>query len=144
LNAGALRCPERWRKLGAAFSKDPGGKAMDNKTLTHQTGQARGKLMRLEQELGQAKWALDGATRNRIVGGVVLLIGLLALIGFFVRGSQFLAVVAAAGLFIGSLVLIRALVKIGGARRSVDTVTDNVANAQAKLDDLEAQPPSAE
>jgi hypothetical protein len=117
---------------------------MDNKTLTHQTGQARGKLMRLEQDLGRAKGALDGATRNRIVGGVVLLIGLLALIGFFVRGSQFLAVVAAVGLFIGGLVLIRALVKIGGAHRSIDTITDNVANAQAKLDDLEGQPPSAE
>jgi hypothetical protein len=144
LNAGALRCPERRRKLGAAFSKDPGGKAMDNKTLDHQTGQARGKLMRLEQDLGTAKWALDGATRNRIVGGVVLLIGLLALIGFFVRGSQLVAVIAAAGLFIGGLVLIRALVKIGGARRSIDTISDNVANAQAKLDDLTAQPPSAE
>jgi hypothetical protein len=117
---------------------------MDNKTLTHQTGQARGKLMRLEQDLGTAKWALDGATRNRIVGGVVLLIGLLALIGFFVRGSQLVAVIAAAGLFIGGLVLIRALVKIGGARRSIDTITDNVANAQAKLDGLTAQPSIAE
>jgi len=144
LNAGALRCPERRRKLGAAFSKDPGGKAMENKALTHQTGQARGKLMRLEQDLGRAKGALDGATRNRIVGGVVLLIGLLALIGFFVMRSQFLAVIAAAGLFIGGLVLIRALVKIGGAHRSIDTITDNVANAQAKLDDLKAQPPTAE
>ena len=117
---------------------------MDNKTLTHQTGQARGKLMRLKQDLGRATGNLEGATRNRIVGGVVLLIGLLALIGFFVRGSQFLAVVAAAGLFIGGLVLIRALVKIGGAHRSIDTITDNVANAQAKLDDLKAQPPTAE
>jgi len=117
---------------------------MENKALTHQTGQARGKLMRLEQDLGRAKGALDGATRNRIVGGVVLLIGLLALIGFFVRGSQLVAVIAAAGLFIGGLVLIRALVKIGGAHRSIDTITDNVANAQAKLDDLEVQPPSAE
>jgi len=117
---------------------------MDNKTLTHQTSQARGKLRRLEQDLGTAKWALNGATRNRIVGGVVLLIGLLALIGFLAKGSQFLAVVAAAGLFIGGLVLIRALVKIGGAHRSIDTITDNVANAQAKLDDLTAQPPSTE
>ena len=117
---------------------------MDNQTLVRQTVQARGKLMRLEQDLGTAKGALNGATRNRIVGGVVVLIGLLALIGYFVMGSQFLAVIAAAGLFIGGLVFIRALVKIGGARRSIDTITDKVANAQAKLDELEVQPSIAE
>jgi len=117
---------------------------MDNQTLVHQTGQARGKLMRLEQDLGRVKGNLDGATRNRIVGGVVLLIGLLALIGFFMRGSQLVAVIAAAGLFIGGLVLIRALVKIGGAHHSIDTISDKVANAQAKLDELEAQPSIAE
>ena len=117
---------------------------MDNKTLTHQTGQARGKLMRLKQDLGRVKGNLDGATRNRILGAVVLLIGLLALIGFFVMGSQFLAVVAAACLFIGGLMFIRALVKMGGAHRSIDTMTDKVANAQTTLDDLEAQPPIAE
>jgi len=117
---------------------------MDNQTLTRQTGQARGKLMRLEQDLGRVKGNLDSATRNRIIGGVALLIGLLALIGFFVMGSQFLAVVAAAGLFIGGLVFIRALVKIGGAHRSIDTMTDQVANAQANLDDLKAQPSIAE
>ena len=117
---------------------------MDNQSLVHQTGQARGKLMRLEQDLGMAKGDLDGAARNRIVGGVVLLIGLLALIGFFVRGSQFVAVIAAAGLFIGGLVFIRALVKMGGAHRSMDTITDGVANARAKLDELKAQPAIAE
>jgi Flp pilus assembly protein TadB len=117
---------------------------MDNKTLVHQTGQARGKLMRLEQDLGRAKGNLDSATRNRIVGGVVLLIGLLALIGFFVMRSQFVAVIAAAGLLIGGWVFIRALMKIGGTRRSIDTMTDKVANAQAKLDELKAQPSSAE
>jgi hypothetical protein len=120
------------------------GRTMDNQTFVHQTGQARGRLMRLELDLGRTKWALNGATRNRIVGGVVLLIGLLALIGYFVMGSQFLAVIAAAGLFIGGLVFIRALVKIGGARRSIDTITDKVANAQAKLDELKAQPSIAE
>ncbi len=95
--------------------------------------------MRLELDLGRVKGNLDGATRNRIVGGVVLLIGLLALIGSFVMRSQFLAVIAAAGLLIGGLVFIRALVKIGGAHRSIDTMTDKVANAQAKLDDLKVQ-----
>lgn len=100
--------------------------------------------MRLEQDLGRVKGNLDGATRNRIVGGVVLLIGLLALIGFFVTRSQFLAVIAAAGLCIGGLVFIRALMKIGGTRRSIDTMTDKVANARAKLDELKAQPSIAE
>jgi hypothetical protein len=142
--AGALRCPERRRKPGAAFSKDLGGKAMDSQTLVHQTGQARGKLMRLERDLGRAKVNLDGATRNRIVGGVVLLIGLLALIGFFVMGSQFAAIIAAAGLLIGGLVFIKALVTIVGAHRSIDTITDQVANAQAKLDEIKAQPTVAE
>ena len=117
---------------------------MDNKTFVHQTGQARGKLMRLELDLGRVKGNLDGATRNRIVGGVVLLIGLLALIGFFVRGSQFVAAIAAAGLFIGGLVFIRALVKIGGAHHSIDTITDKVANAQTTLDELKEQPSVAE
>ena len=117
---------------------------MDNQTLVHQTGQARGKLMRLEQDLGRAKVNLDDAIRNRIVGGVVLLIGLLALIGFFMRGNQLVAVIAAAGLFIGGLVLIRALVKIGGAHRSIDTLTDRVATAQATLDELKALPSTAE
>jgi hypothetical protein len=117
---------------------------MDNQTLVHQTGQARGRLMRLEQDLGRVKGNLDGATRNRIVGGVVVLIGIVALIGFFVMGSQFVAAIAAAGLFIGGLVFISALVKIGGARRSIDTITDKVANAQAKLDELKTQPSIAE
>ena len=117
---------------------------MDNKSLVNLTGQARGKLMRLKQDLGRAKGNLESATRNRIVGGVMLLIGLAALIGFIAKGSQLVAVIAAAGLFIGGAVLIRALVKIGGARHSIDTMTGKVANAQTKLDDLKAQPPSAE
>jgi hypothetical protein len=117
---------------------------MDNQTLTHKMGQARGKLMRLEQDLGRVRGNLGGATRNRIVGGVALLIGLLAIIGFFVMDSEFLAVVAAACLLIGGLVFIRALVKIGGAHRAIDTITDKVANAQTTLDDLKAQPSIAE
>ena len=117
---------------------------MDNKTLIHQMGQARGKLMRLEQDLGMAKGALDGATHNRIVGGVILLIGIMALIGRFVISSQFVAAIAVVGLFVGSAVLIRALVKIGGTRRSIDTITTKVTNAQAKLAELTAQPSIAE
>jgi len=55
-------------------------------------------------------------------------IGLLAIIGFFVMGSQFTAAIAAAGLFIGGLVFIRALVKIGWAHRSIDTITERLFN----------------
>jgi len=117
---------------------------MDNKTLVHQMGQARGKLMRLEQDLSMVKGALDDATRNRIVGGVILLIGIMALIARFVISSQFIAAIAVIGLFIGGAVLIRALVKIGGTRRSIDTITAKVVNARAKLAELTAQPSSAE
>ena len=117
---------------------------MDNKTLVGLTGQARGKLMRLKQDLGRAKGNLESATRNRIVGGVILLIGLIALVGRFVVNSQFVTAIAVVGLFIGGAVLIRALMKIGGAHHSIDTMTAKVANAQTNLDDLKAQAPSAE
>ena len=115
---------------------------MDSKTLVNQTGQARGRLMRLKQDLGQAKGNLESATRNRIVGGVILLIGIIALIGRFVVSSQFLAAIAVVGLFIGGAVFIRALMAIGGTRYSINTMTDKVANAQATLDELKAQPSS--
>ena len=115
---------------------------MDNKTLTHLMGQTNGKLMRLEQDLGRAKGNLDGATRSRIVGGVILLIGMIALIGRFVISSQFVAAIAVVGLLIGGSVFIRALMKIGGTRRSIDMITGRVANAQTKLDELKVQPSS--
>ncbi|MBN1450669.1 MAG: hypothetical protein JW963_06605 [Anaerolineales bacterium] len=117
---------------------------MDNKTHTRQTGRARGNLLRLEQNLNQAKRKFKGETRNRMIGGVLLLIGLLALIGFLVNGNQFFAFIAAAGLFIGGLVFVSALVKRGGARRSMNTITDRVTSAQATLTELEGQPPTAE
>jgi hypothetical protein len=119
-----------------------GGKAMDDKTYTHQTGQARGRLMRLEQDLSRFNGNLAGATRNRIVGSVILLIGVLALIGFFVGGSGFLAFIAAAGLLIGGWVFVRAQVKMGGTRRSITTMTDGIADARANLTELEAQTPT--
>jgi len=117
---------------------------MDDKTYIRQTGQARGKLIRLEQKLRRFKGNLAGATRNRMVGGVILLIGVLALIGFFVGGSKFLAFVAAAGLSIGGLVFIMTQVKIGGTRRAITTTTDGVTDARANLTELEAQSPSTE
>jgi hypothetical protein len=124
----------RRRKLGAAFSKDPGGKTMDNRTLTQKTGRARGNLMRLEQKLGQAKRSLKSATRKRIVGGVILLISMITLI-------QFNAVIAVVGLLIGGWVFIRARGQIGQERRSIDRITDRVANARVKLAELiKAQP----
>jgi general stress protein CsbA len=119
-----------------------GGKTMDDKTYTHQTGQARGRLMRLEQDLSRFNGSLAGATRNRIVGGVILLIGVLALIGFFIGGSGFLAFVAVASLLIGGLVVIMAQMKMGRTRRSITTMTDGVADARANLTELEAQTPT--
>jgi hypothetical protein len=48
---------------------------------------------------------------------------MMALIGRFVINSQFVAAIAVVGLFIGGAVFIKALVKIGGTRRSIDTIT---------------------
>jgi len=117
---------------------------MDNQTLAHQIGQAGGKLMRLELDLGRAQRSLEGAIRNRAVGGVVAVIGMMSLIGFLVLRSQFTGAIAAAGLFIGGLVLIMALKRIGGIRRSIVTTTSGIANARAKLAELKAQPSTAE
>jgi Flp pilus assembly protein TadB len=128
----------------AAHPKDLGGKAMDKKSHIQQTGRARGKLRRLEQDLRRAKGDLSGIIRNRIVGGAIVVIGLSALIVFFVQGSRFSAVIAVISLIIGGLVSIRALMKIGVARRSIDTITDGVVGAQATLTELEGQPSTAE
>ena len=117
---------------------------MEANILTLQMRRARVKLLRLEQDLGRVTRNLDNATRNRIVGGVLLLAGSLALIGFLVGGNQLVAGMAAAGLLIGGLIFVRALARLGGARRSMHTVTDGVANARATLTELEAQSPIAE
>jgi hypothetical protein len=93
--------------------------------------------MRLERDLGRAKANLKNATRNRIVGGAILPIGLIALI-------QFSVAIGVVGMFIGGWVFIRARAKIGDERRSVDTITDSVANASAELAELEAQPSVAD
>jgi len=119
-------------KLGAAFSKDPGGK-----TMTNHTGQARGNLMRLEQQLGRAKGNLKSATHNRIYGGVILLIGMIALIKFNVA-------IGVVVLLVGGWVFVSALAKIGQERRSIDRITDRVTDASAKLAELKAQPSVAD
>jgi hypothetical protein len=124
-------------KLGAAFSNDPGGKTMDSKTLTHHTGQARGDLMRLERRLDQAKENLKSAVRNRIVGGVLLLIGVIALI-------QFNVLIGVVVSLIGAWVFVRALMKVGQERHSIDMMTGKVSSASAKLAELKAQSPSEE
>lgn len=117
---------------------------MDNKTYTHQTGQARGRLMRLEQDMRQIKGSFAGATRNRIIGGVLLLIGVLALIGFLTGGSGFVGFIAAAGLLIGGWMFIKAHIKIGGTRRAIHTMTGGITDARANLEGLEAQPHTTE
>ena len=93
--------------------------------------------MRSERRLSQAKMGLKSATRNRIVGGVILLIGMIALI-------QFNVAIGVVGLLVGGWVFVRALAKIGQVRRSIDTITDRVTNARAKLAELKAQPSVAE
>jgi len=110
---------------------------MNKRTLTRQTGQARGNLMRQEQQLRQDKGNLKTATRNRIVGGVILVIGMIALIKFSVA-------IGVVVLLIGGWVFVRAFLKMGQEHRSIDASTDRVTNASAKLDELEAQPPDAE
>lgn len=117
---------------------------MDNKTYIRQTGQARGRLKRLEQDLRQVKGRFAGATRNRVIGGVLLLIGVLALIGYLTGGSGFVAFIAATGLLVGGWVFIKAQAKMGGTRRSIGTIADSVASAQTTLTELEAQPPPTE
>ena len=88
--------------------------------------------MRLERQLGQAKGNLKSTTRNRIVGGVILLIGLIALI-------QFNVAIGVVGLLIGGWVFIRARGQIGQERSSIDTITDRVTNARGALAELKAQ-----
>lgn len=117
---------------------------MDDKTYIHQTGMARGKLRRLEQDLHRVKERFAGATRNRIIGGVLLLISVLALIGFLLENSRFVAFIAAASLLIGGWMFIKAQAKIGRTRRAIHTMTGGVTDARANLAELEAQPPTTE
>jgi hypothetical protein len=95
---------------------------MDSKTYTLQMGQARNQLRRLEHDWVWGKRNFNNAIHNCIVGGIILLIGLLALIEFLVKGNQFGIVMAAASLSIGSLTFIMARVTTGAARGSVNTL----------------------
>jgi len=108
---------------------------MDSRTHKQKTGQARGKLMRLGWDLCRVKRDLKSATNNFITGGVILLIGITAFIVHILFGTPY--IIAVVGLFIGGLMVGTALVKIRGARHSIDTVTDKVTDAQAEFDVLQ-------
>jgi len=117
---------------------------MDDKTYTRQTGLVRGKLMRLEQTLRRFNERFVGESRTRIIGGVLLLIGVLALIGFLAGGSGIFAFIAAVSLLIGGLVFVGAQMKMGRTRNSIDQLTDRVTNERSNLTELEVQQPTAE
>ena len=110
---------------------------MASRTVTNSTGQARGSLMRLERQQSQAEMNLKSATRNRIVGGVILLISVAVLI-------QFSAVIGVVGLLIGGFVFYRAHTNIGEERHAIDTIGDRVTIASAKLNELNSQPSGAD
>ena len=93
--------------------------------------------MRLEQQLSQANTNLKNATRNRIVGGVIMVIGIIALI-------QVNVVIGLVGLLIGGWVFYMAHRTIGEEHRSIDTITDRVTKARAKLAELKARPSVAD
>jgi len=95
---------------------------MGSKTYTLQMDQTRNQLGRLEHDWVWGKRNFNNAIYNCIVGGITLLIGLLALIEFLVKGNQFSLDMAVAGLSIGSLTFIMARVTTGAARDSVNTL----------------------
>lgn len=123
--------------MGAAARKlTEREKTVNKQTLDGQIGQAGGRLVRLQGDLGRAKGDLNGATRNRTTGGVLLLIGAISLIGYLALGTQCTAPIAAIGLGIGGLMLIIALVKISRAHHAIDTISTGVTDARAELDGL--------
>ena len=93
---------------------------MNNIILTPHNDRNEGKRMWLEWEMDQEKGNADSAVRKRFAFGVVLLFGLIALIGFSLQGDHIFAVIAAADLLIGCLVLINELLKIRWTYRTVN------------------------
>lgn len=94
--------------------------------------------MRLEQKLRRFKNRLVGKSRQRIIGGILLLIGALTLIGFLAGSSGIFAFIAAVGLSISSLVFVKAQMNMGRTRGSINQLTDRVTNARFNLTELEA------
>jgi hypothetical protein len=131
----AAQCAEA--KLGAAFSDDLGGKTMDGKSQTQRTGLTRGNLMRSKRRLSQSKLGLRSATRNRIVGGVILLIGLIVLLMLNV-------VVGVVIMLTGGWLFLWAHRQISQERCTIATMTDRVTKDSARLDDLMAHQSAAE
>ncbi|MBN1810400.1 MAG: hypothetical protein JXA14_01035 [Anaerolineae bacterium] len=117
---------------------------MIEQTIAHQTSHTAGILLRLEQNLAKAKRDLSSATHNLIVGGTMLLIGLIALLVYFLLSIDCAIVIAVIGLLIGGAMVILALVKTRAAHHLIDTLTDQIVDAQAELDGLNAQLPAAE
>jgi hypothetical protein len=113
-------------------------------TQSRQIDQARGTLLRLDKNQNQVKRTIYKTARKRLVGGFILLIGLLALIGFILFRNQFVAVIATAGLLIGGLMFIKAKVRISKAHKAMEALTDRVVNEKAKLAELLIQLPIAE
>jgi hypothetical protein len=109
---------ECWHKLKAAYAKATGGKAMDSKTYILQIGPARNQLRRRKHRRVWGKRDFNNASYHCIVGGSILLIGLLALIGFLAKNNQFVVAIAAASLFTSSLMFIRTSVTVGAAHHS--------------------------
>lgn len=95
---------------------------MDSKTYILQMVPARNQLRRREHHRVWGKRNLNNAIYHGIVGGAILLIGLLALIEFLVKGNQFGVGMTVAGLSIGSLTFIMTRLTTGAARSSVNTL----------------------
>ena len=94
--------------------------------------------MRQERQLSQAKMKLESATRNRVVGGVILVLGAIVLI-------QISVAVGVVAMLIGGWVLFRAVKAMGEERSAIHTLTGRVTRASTRLDDLvEAQPSVAD
>ncbi len=98
--------------------------------------------MRLQQDLGMANRSLVDAIRNRLIGGIIAGVGVIALIAYLVSRSGFFGVIRLVVLIVGGLILGSAQLKMGATRHSMTELTSGVATAQTKLDDLKAQQPT--
>jgi hypothetical protein len=93
--------------------------------------------MRSERQLSQSKMSLKNATRNRIIGGVIVLFSVIVLILVNVA-------IGVVGLLIGGWLFVKAQRTIGQELRSIDRLTKRITNDSAKLDELTAQPSVAD
>ncbi len=117
---------------------------MDNKAQPNYIGQARGKLLRLEKNLHSIQKNIAGGIRSRMIGGIILAVGVLALIGYFLMGSQAVFLIAIAGVIVGGFMLYKAVVRIRDARESLEMVEERVDKAKTEFTDLTAVPAPVE